>query len=111
MPPPPEDPTIDRVLSERPDQRFIGDRDLTAWPTTTGTALARLARSLRRRLAPHNVLIIILVVGLGMVAAMTAAAGAVYDAVTEHPDRGLRRVVHPHDGAHPRLPRASLAHR
>src|SRR4051794_24198650 len=83
MPPPPEDPTVDRVLSERPDQRFIGDRDLAAWPTTAGTALARLARRLRRRLAPHNVLIIILIVGLGMVAAMTAAAGAVYDAVTE----------------------------
>jgi undecaprenyl-diphosphatase len=83
MPPPPEDPTVDRVLSEPPDQRFIGDRDLTAWPTTTGTTLARLARRLRRRLAPHNVLIIILIVGLGMVAAMTAAAGAVYDAVTE----------------------------
>lgn len=82
-PPTPEDPFASRALRERPDQRFVGDRDLTAWPTAMGRALVRLARSLHRRLAPHNVLIVILVVGLALFAALTTAAGAVYDAVVE----------------------------
>ncbi len=91
--PTPEDPAVARVLQERPDQRFIGDRDLTAWPTPAGAALARRARRLRHWLAPHNVLILVLVVGLGLVAALTAAAGAVYDAVTEAD--GLAALDHP----------------
>jgi membrane-associated phospholipid phosphatase len=82
-PPTPEDPIAARALQERPEQRFVGDRDLTAWPTRIGITLARLAIGLRRRLAPHNVLIVVLVIGLVLVAILTAAAGAVYDAVTE----------------------------
>ena len=82
-PPTPEDPDAARALQERPEQRFIGDRDLTAWPSALGRALARMTQGLRRRLAPHNVLIVILIVGLALVAALTAAAGAVYDAVAE----------------------------
>jgi len=85
MPPPetPEDPVASRALQERPDQRFVGDRDLTTWPSAVGLALARLARGLRQRLAPHNVLLVILVIGLALVASLTAAAGRVYDAVVE----------------------------
>ncbi len=60
-PPPADDPVADAALHERPDQRFIGDRDLTAWPSAAGRALAGLAMRLHRRLAPHHVLIIILV--------------------------------------------------
>jgi membrane-associated phospholipid phosphatase len=56
---------------------------LTAWPSASGQALAQLARRLHRRLAPHSVLIIVLGVGLILVATLTAAAGAVYDAVVE----------------------------
>jgi undecaprenyl-diphosphatase len=82
-PPTPEDPLAARALQERPDQRFVGDRDLTAWPTTVGRSLARSAMALRRRLAPHNVLVVVLAAGLLLVAGLTAAAGAVYDAVTE----------------------------
>ena len=48
---------------------------------------------LHRRLAPHRVLIIILVVGLALVAALTAAAGAVYDAVVEAD--GVAALDHP----------------
>jgi membrane-associated phospholipid phosphatase len=81
--PTPEDPVAARALQERPDQRFVGNRDLTAWPTNVGITLARLAIGLRRQLAPHNVLIVVLAIGLVLVSILTAAAGAVYDAVTE----------------------------
>lgn len=81
--PTPEDPAAAHALQEQPDQRFVGDRDLTAWPTAIGAALARLALARRQRLVPHSVLIVVLVIGLALVAALTTAAGAVYDAVTE----------------------------
>ena len=48
-PPPADDPVADAALQERPDQRFIGDRDLTAWPSAAGRALAGLAMRLHRR--------------------------------------------------------------
>ena len=79
----PENPDAARALREHPNQRYIGDRDLTAWPSAAGRILVELAQRLRRRLAPHNVLIVVLVIGLALVAGLTAAAGAVYDAVVE----------------------------
>jgi hypothetical protein len=88
-PPPADDPVADAALHERPDQRFIGDRDLTAWPSAAGRALA----GQHRRLAPHHVLMIILVAGLALVAALTAAVGAVYDAVVEAD--GVAALDHP----------------
>ena len=81
--PPPEEPVVSRALQERPDQRFVGDRDLTAWPTAAGSGLARLALRLRQRLTPEAVLLVVLAVGLLLAAGLTALAGAVYDAVTE----------------------------
>lgn len=72
-----------RALHERPEQRFVGDRDLTAWSTSAGAALARLTSRLGRGPGAHDVVIVVLVVGLVLVAVLTAAAGAVYDAVTE----------------------------
>ena len=89
----PEDPDAARALEERPHQRYIGDRDLTAWPTAAGRTLLQLTRPLRRRLAPHNVLIVVLIIGLALVAALTAAAGAVYDAVVEAD--GVAALDHP----------------
>jgi membrane-associated phospholipid phosphatase len=88
-----DDPDVDAVFRERPDQRYVGNRDLTAWPSAGGQALAQLARRLHRRLAPHSVLIIILGVGLILVATLTAAAGAVYDAVVEAD--GVAALDHP----------------
>lgn len=79
----PDGPGADTAFRERPDQRFIGDRDLTAWPSTFGRTLAGLATRLRTRLAPHTVLIASLVIGLALFTALTAAAAAVYDAVVE----------------------------
>lgn len=92
-PPPADDPVADTALHERPDQRFIGDRDLTAWPSAAGRALTGLAMRLHRRLAPNHVLIVILVVGLALVAALTAAASAIYDAVVEAD--GVAALDHP----------------
>jgi PAP2 superfamily len=89
----PEDPDAARALQERPNQRYIGDRDLTAWPSAAGRTLVELAQPLGRRLAPHNVLIVVLVIGLALVAALTAAAGAVYDAVVEAD--GVAALDHP----------------
>jgi membrane-associated phospholipid phosphatase len=89
----PEDPDAARALQESPQQRYIGDRDLTAWPSAAGRALVELAQRLRRRLTPHNVLIVVLVLGLALVAALTAAAGAVYDAVAEAD--GVAALDHP----------------
>jgi hypothetical protein len=51
----PSDPPdeLGTVFRERPDQRFIGDPDLTAWPSAAGRTLARRAE-LRTRLAPQQ---------------------------------------------------------
>ena len=81
--PPPEDPQASRVLQERPDQRYVGERDLTQWPTAPGATLARGAHRLRERVAPHWVLLITLGLGFVVSAALAALAGEVYDAVTE----------------------------
>ncbi len=56
--PPHEEPQVARVLQEEPEQRYVGERDLTHWPTAAGAALARAARRLRERLAPHWVLLV-----------------------------------------------------
>lgn len=89
----PEDPDAARALQEHPSQRYIGGRDLTAWPSAAGRLLVALTQPLRRRLAPHNVLIVVLIIGLALVAALTAAAGAVYDAVVEAD--GVAALDHP----------------
>lgn len=81
--PPDRDPAATRALDDPPNQDFVGDRDLTAWPTAGGRLAVALARRLRTLLAPHEVLTVTLVAGLAVVAALTASAGAVYDAVTE----------------------------
>ena len=81
--PPHESPEVDRALKEQPEQRFVGERDLTHWPSAVGGALARVALRLRHRLTPHALLLTTLLVGLALVAVLTALAGVVYDAVTE----------------------------
>ncbi|MBW0119648.1 phosphatase PAP2 family protein, partial [Pseudonocardia abyssalis] len=93
MVPPPEDPVVSRALEEGPEQRYVGDRDLTAWPTAVGSVLVRLAAELRQRLTPQAVLLVVLAVGLVLAAGLTALAGAVYDAVTE--DDGVAALDRP----------------
>ena len=81
--PPPEDPQVDRVLAEQPEQRYVGERDLTHWPSAVGAALARAAHRLRRRLAPHWVLLVTLGIGLALTVVLAALVATVYDAVTD----------------------------
>lgn len=81
--PPPEDPQVDDVLREQPDQRYVGERDLTHWPTAVGSALARAAHRLRERVAPHWVLVITLGIGLVLTVVLAALVATVYDAVTD----------------------------
>lgn len=71
------------TLDEPADQRFVGARDLTLWPSAAGRLALDLARRLRRRLAAHEVLAVTLAIGFVLTAALTALAGAVYDSVTE----------------------------
>ena len=81
--PPPRPSPLSRALDDPPGQRFIGRRDLTAWPSIPGRASVRFTLRLRGWLAPHQVLAAILAVGLIVVALLVVAAAAVYDAVTE----------------------------
>jgi undecaprenyl-diphosphatase len=73
----------DELLRESPEQRYVGTRDLTHWPSRLGQFLVTSARRLHRQLSPAQVLAVTLVVGLLVVAAATALAGSVYDAVVE----------------------------
>jgi hypothetical protein len=91
--PPSVDPAVSRVLDERPEQRFVGDRDLTAWPTAAGCGLVRLAARARQRLTPHVVLLVALAIGFVLAAGLTTLAGTVYDAVTE--DDGVAALDRP----------------
>ena len=81
--PPPRPSPLPRALDDPPGQRFIGGRDLTAWPSIPGRVIVRFALRLRGWLAPHQVLAAILAVGLIVVALLVVAAAGVYDAVTE----------------------------
>lgn len=81
--PPPESPEAERVLAEHPEQRYVGTRDLTHWPSAAGAALVRVAHRLRQRLGPHSVLLVTLLIGFAGVAVLTLLAGSVYDAVSE----------------------------
>jgi undecaprenyl-diphosphatase len=81
--PPAESGAAEELLREDPKQRYVGTRDLTHWPTRAGQYLVALARRLHRHLTPAQVLAVTLVAGLLVVAAATALAGSVYDAVVE----------------------------
>jgi membrane-associated phospholipid phosphatase len=71
------------ALAETPKQDYVGDRDLTRWPTAAGRVAANLALRAARRVAPHWLLALILLAGLALVGSLTAVAAEVYDAVVE----------------------------
>ncbi len=81
--PPAEEPIVARALQERPDQRFVGDRDLTRWETAVGAFLAGHALRHRRHLTPPALIGLVLVAGLAVASGLTALAGGVYDSVAE----------------------------
>lgn len=71
------------VESEVTDDRYVGGRDLTGWPTRAGAALAAAVTWLGARLGPYAALIVTLLVGLALAVLLSVAAVEIYDAVTD----------------------------
>jgi membrane-associated phospholipid phosphatase len=68
--------------SSTPDHR-VGRRDLTRWTSPAGRLLVRLLAPLARRLGPHAALLLLIGVGGGVAALLTAASAEVYESVVE----------------------------
>lgn len=63
--------------------QYVGTRDLTGWRTPVGRLLVRSLAPLVRWIGPHAALLLIVGIGGGIVAALTAASAEVYEAVVE----------------------------
>lgn len=61
----------------------IGQRDLRRWSTPLGRWLVEHARPLAAWIGPHWVLMLVLALGGGLAAALTAASAEVYEAVVK----------------------------
>lgn len=72
-----------QALAEEPEQQYVGDRDLTQWPSAAGRWAAGISLRAARRIAPHRLLAITLAIGLTLVAVLAALANGVYEAVVE----------------------------
>lgn len=77
----------DDLLAESAEQEYVGSRDLTRWPSAAGRALLRVFARAAHGIGADRVLALTLVAGLVLLGLLTAAAAAVYDAVTE--DEGV----------------------
>jgi undecaprenyl-diphosphatase len=77
------DPPAAGVQGELHQDRFVGDQDLTHWTSPAGRALARAARNISTVLGPHATLILTLVVGALIAAALTAVFSEVYESVVD----------------------------
>ena len=71
------------ALEERPQQQYVGARDLTHWPSAAGQLVLRGWRVVVRWAGPRRALVVTLVTGLVLMGALTALAASVYDAVAE----------------------------
>ncbi|MUK00487.1 phosphatase PAP2 family protein [Vibrio cholerae] len=63
--------------------QYVGRRDLTRWTTPMGRFLVRCVRPLARWIGPHAALLLIIGIGGGIAAGLTAASAEVYEAVVE----------------------------
>ncbi|WAC65733.1 phosphatase PAP2 family protein [Agrococcus sp. SL85] len=77
------DATEHGAEGERRRDARVGRTDLTHWGTVAGRALARVGTWVGDRLGPYAALLLTLAIGAAIVAALTAAAVGVYDAVTD----------------------------
>jgi len=84
---------LTRRLTESRAHDFVGQRDLTHWPSALGRRLVRAALALGHRLAPHQVLLLTLGLGLLLTAALAALSDGIYDSVVE--DDGVAALDHP----------------
>jgi membrane-associated phospholipid phosphatase len=78
-----KEPTTDGVRGEVQQDRFVGGQDLTRWGTRAGRALADAVRRLSGVLGPHSALILTLLAGAVLAAALTAVFAEVYESVVE----------------------------
>ncbi|WP_247827299.1 phosphatase PAP2 family protein [Arthrobacter antioxidans] len=62
---------------------YVGPRDLTRWTSPVGRFLVRCVRPLARWAGPHAALLLLIAVGGGVAAALTAASAEVYESVVE----------------------------
>ncbi len=81
------------TADKRDQDRFLGERDLTHWPSTLGRWTVALIHRVSRVLGPHLALILLLTVGAGIAATTTWLASETYEAVTE--TDGVARLDHP----------------
>ena len=65
------------------EDRYVGDRDLTQWPTPVGQGAAQAARRTSERVGSTATLLITLAIGLVAIVGLVVAAAQVYDAVTD----------------------------
>ncbi|MHA7261607.1 phosphatase PAP2 family protein [Arthrobacter sp. TMN-37] len=65
------------------DDRYVGSRDITRWATPAGRWLVRMVLPLARWAGPHWAMLLILAIGGGVAAALTAASSEVYESVVE----------------------------
>lgn len=61
----------------------VGQRDLTRWTTPVGRFLVRCVRPLVRWAGPHAALLLLIAIGGGVAAALTAASAEVYESVVD----------------------------
>jgi len=69
------------VRGELRQDTTVGDKDLTRWDTRTGRRLVEVVHRISEVLGPHGALILTLLVGAVISAALTAAFSEVYEAV------------------------------
>src|SRR3712207_1608239 len=77
------EPNRDPLPMTTPEESSIGGTPLTRWRTPAGRWLVRQVVALARTASAQGVLVVSAAVGLALVAAFTALAGAIYDAVAE----------------------------
>ncbi|MHA7279713.1 phosphatase PAP2 family protein [Arthrobacter sp. MDT2-2] len=73
--------------------QYVGPRDLTRWSSPIGRLLVRCVRPLARWVGPHTALLLIITIGGGVGAALTAASAEVYESVVDAD--GVAALDHP----------------
>ncbi|MDQ0736321.1 phosphatase PAP2 family protein [Arthrobacter agilis] len=73
--------------------QYVGPRDLTRWKSPIGRLLVRCVRPLARWIGPHWALLLLIGIGGGVAAALTAASAEVYESVVE--SDGVAALDHP----------------
>ncbi len=75
--------TPEGAADELQEGCFLGDRDLTRWPSALGRWLVDLVHRISRALGPHLALVLVLAGGAAVAATTTWLASETYEAVTE----------------------------